>query len=492
MVMRVERHRALSSAVSLVALVVLACGEPTAPSAAPPPSVSAEPPSPVAERVFTPPSNIPRAEVDALITGWLDAQNRGAFEAYQALYATRFQGIRRTARTELRLDRDAWMEDRRRLFGRPMEVAASDVVVALTPTTAVARLTQRWSSGRYSEEGPKRIVMVREGGSLRIAAEEMIAARPVAAARRGAGVVFPAFQTEGSTLVILGEAPAPGAGAPRLVAAERVHVALTEAESMIPTELAALRGRALQLVGEHGVCVATITSLGVAALVVPHFGTANQWAGQDFDDSTPPVVTPPARIAQEVVAMAEHHYWVGITDVSTCGRVDTAVVGERAPQVWPLQERPETSAAVATRLFAGELLRELVSELREGKRADDDEAGDEPNDDDASLEAELRAALVVQERALDLDVSVIEARLHIPGECGGHDRVFFFTRAGEALTRLELSAWSSIESVYDVEGDGTPELAVSDHFGNARGIVRLGAMPATLAEWRISNFDCGC
>lgn len=470
-------------------LLALACGETAASSpapsrGAPSPGAPAEPePAAPAVAVAEPvapvaPPSIERDEVDALIARWLDAQNRGDFEAYQALYAARFTWVRRTARIVLQLDRAGWMEDRRRLFARPMEVAASDVEVASTPTTAIARFTQRWSSGRYTEEGPKRMVLVREAGVLRIAAEEMIAARPIVASRDAANVL-PALSLDAGTLIVLGDAPGPSGGAPRLVSSSPLHIAL--ADDPAPSEL---QGRTVQLIGDRGVCTATVESLAIAAVVIPHFGTVQQWNGEDFDDATPPVITPPAQIAQEVVRMAEHHHRTAVVGPSTCGVVHAAVLGERAPQIWPAHARAETEAAVAAHLFTGALLRELVAELRE--------AGERASVDGEALEAELRGALRVREYALDPAVGVIEARISFPGECGGHERAFFFTRSGDRITPRELPGWHTFESVFDVEGDGPPELAVSDALGGTRGIVRLGATAQTLVQWSLSNLDCGC
>jgi hypothetical protein len=83
-------------------------------------------------------------------------------------------------------------------------------------------------------------------------------------------------------------------------------------------------------------------------------------------------------------------------------------------------------------------------------------------------------------------------RIPIPGECGGHERVFLLTRTAGVLARRDIVGWHTIEGVVDLEGDGTPELLVTDDFGDTRRISRLASTPETLAEWWVSDFDCGC
>ncbi len=112
---------------------------------------------------------------DGLLARWLDAQNRGDFAAYQALYARDFTGVRRSGEKVVELDRAAWMRDRARMFKKPMRVAADDV----RSSPSMIELTQTWSSGTYRDRGPKRLTLVNEEGALRIAREEMLASRPL-------------------------------------------------------------------------------------------------------------------------------------------------------------------------------------------------------------------------------------------------------------------------------------------------------------------------
>ena len=75
-------------------------------------------------------------EVRAFVASWVQAQNEGDFEAYARLYATRFMGVKRAAGRTFHFDRAGWMQDRRKMFRKPMVVLASDVQVRTAGTTS--------------------------------------------------------------------------------------------------------------------------------------------------------------------------------------------------------------------------------------------------------------------------------------------------------------------------------------------------------------------
>lgn len=126
---------------------------------------------------------VERAQVDALMTAWLEAQNSGAFDAYAALYTEDFKGVRRSGKQTVRLDRTGWLKDRKKMFARPMLVAARDVEITLGPGRATARFTQEWSSGKYHDVGPKVLEVVADGTKLAIAREELLTSRIVKTAK---------------------------------------------------------------------------------------------------------------------------------------------------------------------------------------------------------------------------------------------------------------------------------------------------------------------
>ncbi len=131
------------------------------------------------------------AAMRALVDKWLDAQNRGDFAAYRALYAAGFHGVRRSGGRTVVLDRDAWLRDRERMFKKPMKVTAADLQVARAGGVARASFVQQWASGSYADRGRKEIDAVTVGGALLIAREELLASErlgaPVSAAAAPAG-----------------------------------------------------------------------------------------------------------------------------------------------------------------------------------------------------------------------------------------------------------------------------------------------------------------
>jgi hypothetical protein len=130
-------------------------------------------------------ADIEEAEMRTLLTQWLDAQNRGDFSAYQALYADSFEGIRRSGPRTVHLGRAKWMADRERMFKKPMTVTADAIELGKVSRSTSANYSlrgiifvQTWASGSYRDVGKKQLMLIREGSSpLRIAREEMLDSR---------------------------------------------------------------------------------------------------------------------------------------------------------------------------------------------------------------------------------------------------------------------------------------------------------------------------
>jgi ketosteroid isomerase-like protein len=117
------------------------------------------------------------AAVRALIGRWLEAQNKGDFAAYRALYTPSFHGIRRSLGRTVVLDYQGWLRDRGRMFKKPMKVAATNVDIAhVAPASGLVRATfvQEFSSGNYADRGRKQIDVAVIGGALVIAREELL------------------------------------------------------------------------------------------------------------------------------------------------------------------------------------------------------------------------------------------------------------------------------------------------------------------------------
>lgn len=189
--------------------------------------------------------------VRALVERWLAAQNAGAFEQYQPLYAERFTGIRRSGDVVRRFARDPWMSDRRRMFNRPMRVAVSDLRVTSGCCNAVASFTQSWASEKYQDEGPKELVLVDEGGQLKIASEIMLRSNVKRRSDPSTALMLVVWSETRPYVVLASQAGEPAAhgklrledkGGDQLVTAPI-------ADSALPAEFAGRRGRAVDVYG---------------------------------------------------------------------------------------------------------------------------------------------------------------------------------------------------------------------------------------------------
>jgi hypothetical protein len=126
--------------------------------------------------VAAPPT--PTASVEqrarAVLDRWVQAQNRGDFAAYQALYAPGFSGIRRSGEKVVELDRSGWMRDRARMFKKKMRVRVDDLRITQEVQLTQFRFRQTWTSANYRDVGRKWLTVVDEGGGPLIVHEEML------------------------------------------------------------------------------------------------------------------------------------------------------------------------------------------------------------------------------------------------------------------------------------------------------------------------------
>ncbi len=261
-----------------------------------------------------PTPEVAEADVRALVDAWLRAQNGGDFAAYEALYAPRFTGIRRSGPRVRRFDRAGWVADRQAMFRTAMQVAARDVAVDTSAGVATVRLTQEYTQGTYHDVGRKEIVVIRAGAALQIAREEMLesvvsAPGYVEAPAPSAGSYLPVI-TEGegqaeARYVILASAEDGWAeGAAELVSPGEVVVSRRAARASALPE--ALRGLATQRIrfygGEGATCEATLGPLSVLSRVDVHFGVSQRWQGEDPAGTRHAPFTP-AEVAAEAFDM---------------------------------------------------------------------------------------------------------------------------------------------------------------------------------------------
>ncbi len=124
--------------------------------------------------VGQPARGVSEAEAKAVLQTWLQAQNARDFARYATLYAADFQGVRRSGERTVRLNREAWLRDRERMFKAPMSVDADYTQVVTAQDSASVTFVQRWSAGRFADVGQKRMSLRRLGGNLVIASEELL------------------------------------------------------------------------------------------------------------------------------------------------------------------------------------------------------------------------------------------------------------------------------------------------------------------------------
>jgi len=474
---------------ALASLGVAACSEPSSRRSPEPSARRVAPAAPPTPTRPAPPA-LPEADVRAIFDSWLSAQNRGDFDAYEPLYASRFQGVRRNDDRSRAFDRVGWLDDRRRMFRRPIVVSASDVRIRTSATTADVTFTQHWSSGTYSDEGPKRLLLVRERGALKIAVEEMLAARRLgdldAALALGTFVALP---TRRGPVAIVADAPESDAtGAPELLTDEDPYIVAKDAGTSIPASVTALVGRTVSVIERGRACEGTITGVRIVRLVIPHFGVVATWSGEE---GTPPA--PPAQRALEAWNLGTSTYYAA-TVRSTCTNVvavslaATANVDVFAPRVPTSDERAtlETSFERTRRFGAREAAYRAYV-------ADADPASALPAPP-GEREAWRRDASVV---AFESGPRRVAAVVHNAEGCGGFDvsawAGFELTgsNARELPEAVPIGDYVSVMAVFDVDRDGTLEAIVRRDLASY-GIIRFAPGTSLLRRVDVDYLDCPC
>ena len=317
-----------------------------APPAAPPPTTGSL--APAAIKV----PHVDEKEVRALVDAWLAAQNGGNFAAYEALYAQKMEGVKRVGYRTWRFDRKRWLADRQRMFKQPMKVEAGDVVIHTSTASATVDLRQSFQQGKFHDEGPKRLVVAREGTALRIAREEMLESHVVSGggSSGNAGVHFVIDIGDAPYLVMGRGDNAWASGPPRLVDKASAPYLATRPADAAP-DAAKWKGRTVALYGADGKrCDATVESLALVGGGTPHFGEVARW---DDDPDMPGGKWTPEQRAQAIYDTSEPYLVGALTVPAGCTPVfhverGTPVVFERrGPMVAP--DKLEIAAMAAFR-----------------------------------------------------------------------------------------------------------------------------------------------
>lgn len=472
--------------------LLFACSGPADPvdeastTAAPSPEAPAVPPVELAP----PPSE---EEVAALLDGWLAAQNEGDFEAYQALYADRFLGVKRSGPRTSRFDRAGWLADRQRMFRKTVVVRADDRQINRWSAGAKLSFTQTWASGRYQDVGPKQLVLSRQGGALRIAREEMLSST-LLGAEAGAGSASAQLALlvgPGRGWVALREAEqAEGGGAVELVGRGPIVVGKNASGA---ADVAGWTQGGLRLYGPAGpVCEARAGRTAVLSMFEPHWGQSAQWDGQT-DDGEPGPPWSEQRVAEDAWSAG------GLTllarELAPAGRCEGALWARDpslpAPSVFA--EVAPVPRGTADHIVARFQALPGYHALQEEYEAEEDPDPDRP----PRWHEHASEGISVRLFGAPDGARYASASAQAGEGCGRFFGEFWALwrwevhAEGPSMTLLtdpaEPGLYFEPRACADVDGDGSPEFISGD------AVVRsVGGTHQPSLDHSVPSFDCGC
>ncbi len=275
-------------ALSLMMLTAVGCKDAKPKKTDPNTPVTSAQPLPVTAKDAASGDAEARAEVIAtdklqsFVDQWLAAQNGGDFASYEAMYATKFTGTKRVGPRVTQFARKNWLADRQRMFKRAMKVEATELAFLSSPSGADVTFTQSWESGKFADRGPKRLMLVMEGDSLKIAQEEMLRSELVDATSASKGLGDFYFLLDGDLVIPAeGGTPEPKGDITLQTDGDQWMTAAAELdESELDDEQLALKGQSFRT--DEG-CVGTLTGFHMVSRLEPHFGTVQGWNCQYVD-----------------------------------------------------------------------------------------------------------------------------------------------------------------------------------------------------------------
>lgn len=302
------------------------------------------------------PAPVSEDEARAVFDAWLKAQTEHDFDAYSALYAEDFEGIKRNGHTTTHLEREAWLESREKGFDRKFKITATDLKFSLSEGgehergeagAMLVRFTQRWSTPSYADIGPKELIVARRGDAAMLVHEEMLASHITR--RKG--------KTDPPLMTLMLDAPfvVLGTGDPEWVDESKPATLLADATPTKPlvrenVDKAMLDwvGREVEVVGDEDErCKAKITELVVVGRVQESY---------EYDDELWEIYEAGGEPTEEQVARS---MWSMISpDLFTLGKLDRCA-GDLAVPV------DATEYGTLTSFAAGPLDAALAESARE-------------------------------------------------------------------------------------------------------------------------------
>lgn len=429
------------------------------------------------------------AQVKQLLDEWLASQNASAFERYEALYGARFEGVRRSGTQTARLDRKRWMKERAAMFKQKMIVAIKDVSIsAKTSDGARVQFIQTWSSGDYRDEGPKQIVVVRQGKELKISREEMmwsVVTPPGKIPLEKFAFALSAGHAEQALALHASPTEAWTRGAPKMSSMAGVVTTKKDVdEGKLPAEMLAWKGKKVEMFSPSGVvCEGTIRDFAMLSRVTPHFGTVARWTGTgDFQGEPKP---PAAEVAKEA--------W-GMGALVLIGQVKQET-GDCAKAIWGRGAATEKMLAAAATKTDPTTKNAMLAEMRRSKPYQDLQSTylREKEPKDPPRWEDFQSTVTALEMDHPSGTKIVTLSITAGPGCGA-----FGGTLSQAWTMQKDGRLSSIQdpsgdelspsSAADVDGDGQLDLLFQEAIMHAKPSGKLESRQ----KLEVPFLDCGC
>lgn len=383
-------------------------------------------------------------EARALLEAWENAQNEAALPRYEALYAERFTGVRRSGPRVRNFDRAGWLKDRARMFESPMKVSFTQHSAVMAGDKLLVVGEQTFAQGSYEDRGQKRFVLVREGGAVRIEREEMLTseqgALPKTDARFVAGVL-------GGPLFVLLSAADAGVKPGALLGAKADGYFGVASHALVAEDQARLQVTAkdflegpVQLVSAAGVCATRGVGLRFVRVAYAYFGGSEA----DPDRKT----LSPEEIARELSNVAPQGFWAVELEQGCVQDPLVAVPGAKTIAVYAHAELEELEKTTHTKRFAAApFAKKLAAQERET----------------------VLGAL--QHTRFTLGDSRYVFSQSADG-CSAPVVVALFDGKGKLVLGGDGGGLERVDAVADLDGDGVPELLGGAAIGVSPLVIR--------------------
>jgi len=420
---------------------------------------------------------VDEAGAKKLVDAWLAAQNAGDFAAYEALYAPKLEGIKRVGARTWRFDRAGWLNDRKRMFKHPMTVAVRDITVRGSSIAATVDLVQSFSQGKFKDEGPKHLVLIKGATGFQIAREEMLRSDLGGAAAAGNASAYVIVSIDKKPYVVITADANPDWGDGTLTGPIDDFHKLAMMKAPKAPNAAVWTARAMKVFDAEGkACDATVGGLSLVSGGTPHFGEVQVWNG-DPDISDDGKVWTPAERAEAVWDMATP-YLIGELAVTGDCKPVVAIDPKITAVIYGQQASHDHDAAVAAfrKLPAYASIQKDFADNYDGQ-------GDWATPGVTIYSGNGRTFVVVSAEEGDGC-----------GEFAGALSVIFEDKAGKLTALPGPDGVLDVSLLLDTDGDGALEVIgkVDDYRMMAGHYEASASGMSPIIEVSFPNNDCGC